>query len=1143
MTNRTEIQRFQRAQELLKRLRTLEAEERASLLDVECEGDDALRADVESLLAVEEDEAPDPLAAVTSPGSRLRTYITSQASLPTTPKRVGPHRIIRLIGEGGMGSVYEAEQAEPRRRIAVKVLRHGLASPDARRRFQREAELLGRLRHPGIAVLHEAGIDDTSSRHGLPWFSMELVEGKPINVHVQEGSLSLDEKLELLVQLCDAVAHAHQQGVVHRDLKPDNILVDSEGRVRILDFGIARAADAIGDGNTSLTRTGDVIGTLAYMSPEQALGRPDLVDGRSDLYSIGVIAYQILTGRLPHDLSQLALPAALHEIAEAEAERLGSLDGSLRGDLEAIIGKALEKERDRRYPSVDDLLADLQRYLRHEPVVARPPTWSYRLARFTRRNRGIAAALGLTMLTLIAGVIGTTYMALESQARAKESRHSQYIAQVQAAAAALRESDPEAARRHLSLAPEELRGFEWRHLLSRLDASLLQVELPPKERWDAGLTITLRPGDATTPPTARVLTEDEGIDEIDLIEGSLRRVYEARPGEIPYALSPSGDRVLLIEEGEAFLVELESGDRHAVGQVPIVEKSSVRFSRGGEWIFLKSRTLPGTLVHDGHAGEQAAELQTLDPDHDVFVGPDGLAVVIDFDDEAWIVEVATGRRLRTFPDSHEWRRARFSPDGRRLIVSPAIGPTEAWDVATVERLPWLDRPPTADHAEFFEFSPDGRFLTIVQSDRMQRLLDGRTGTELHRLGRSGFNGPWLMDFSSDGRWLAVSTNNAALDVLRTDAWLRDGVSALPGHLRPPRFLGFVPDSTQLVSVETNELRLWDVAHPADMVLRGHSSYVYDLSLSPDGRRVASAAWDGEVRIWDLATREPLHVLKAIEPLEPYGHVAYRPDGKLLASVHSFEARIWDAETGELLRILPLERPLNPETGEEAAFPMFLHQPVSIAWHPDGTWFATGSGHRRLQAWSVSGPPEALVIEERPWPITAKAIEFSPDGRWLALSTEGPFGPVSIELWSVEEQRRERILEGHDDEVVELAFSPDQRWLASASLDGTVRTWRVSNGKPKLVLPAHPDRAYAVAWSPDGTRLATGANDDDLRLWDANTGEELLRLQGHSDYIHALAWHPGGELLISGSGDHDVRLWETTTVRERLRSRRGATVSK
>src|SRR5262249_43907834 len=288
-----------------------------------------------------------------------------QAVAPPAPRfpAIARYRVVRLLGEGGMGTVYEAEQDNPRRTVALKVIRAGLASEILLKRFVREAEILGRLRHPGIAQVYDAGLAES----GQPYFVMELIAGMPLDEYAGEHALDARGRLELAARVCDAVQHAHERGVIHRDLKPGNILVEPSGQPRVLDFGVARALDDDRLSSTDHTRTGQLVGTLNYMSPEQATGNRAGLDGRSDVYALGVAFFELLAGRPPYALEHLPLPEAVRVIREQEPVRLGSLDARLRGDVEIIAAKALEKDRQRRYPSAADLAADIRRHLNNEP--------------------------------------------------------------------------------------------------------------------------------------------------------------------------------------------------------------------------------------------------------------------------------------------------------------------------------------------------------------------------------------------------------------------------------------------------------------------------------------------------------------------------------------------------------------------------------------------------------------------------------------------------------------------------------------------------------------------------------------------------------------------------------------------------------
>lgn len=328
------------------------------------------------------------------------------------PTTLGRYRIVGILGEGGMGTVYEAVQEQPQRTVALKVIRPDYVTPDVTRRFALESEVLGRLQHPGIAQVYEAGTAD--GPHGSQsYFAMELIRGATLLDYAHQHTLSLPQRLELFARICDAVHYAHQQGVVHRDLKPANIMVDSAGMPKILDFGVARLTNADAQA-TRQTTVGQVVGTLQYMSPEQVNADGVPVDGRSDVYSLGVILYELLSGRVPYDLTKKLIYEAVKIILIDEPARLGSIDRQLAGDVEIIVGKALEKESTRRYDSADALASDVRRYLRDEPIIARPASAAYQLRKFARRNRALVGGIALAGAALVVGTAISLWLAVRA---------------------------------------------------------------------------------------------------------------------------------------------------------------------------------------------------------------------------------------------------------------------------------------------------------------------------------------------------------------------------------------------------------------------------------------------------------------------------------------------------------------------------------------------------------------------------------------------------------------------------------------------------------------------------------------------------------------------------------------------------------
>lgn len=327
--------------------------------------------------------------------------------------RLGEYRILRAFGQGGMGSVYEAEQDRPSRRVALKLIRPGYFSSAALRRFELEAEALGRLQHPGIAQIYEAGVTDMRGT-SQPYIAMEFIVGRPLDEYAKTTNLDLRTKLELFARICDAVQHAHQRGVIHRDLKPGNILVDETGQPKVVDFGLARVV-GVDSQLTAHTEAGAVIGTLRYMSPEQAAGDVDAMDTRTDVYSLGLILYELLSGRPPYEIAGRALHEAVRVIREDEPARLSSANRSYGGDLEVIAAKALEKEKERRYVAAADVAADIRRFLRDEPVLAQPPSVAYQLRKFAKRHRGFVISAALVLISLITGLGISLWQAVRAE--------------------------------------------------------------------------------------------------------------------------------------------------------------------------------------------------------------------------------------------------------------------------------------------------------------------------------------------------------------------------------------------------------------------------------------------------------------------------------------------------------------------------------------------------------------------------------------------------------------------------------------------------------------------------------------------------------------------------------------------------------
>ncbi len=1094
--------------------------ERRAFLDGACGGDHDLRRRIERLL-----EADDRTGGILERGPDAGpTEAPEPDGPPLLPERVfaGRFKLRQKLGEGGMGEVWVADQAAPvQRRVAIKVVRPGLDSERMLARFDQERQALALMDHPNIAKVLDAGEAD-----GRPYFVMELIKGVPITDYCDKARLSPRERLALFVPVCEAVQHAHQKGVVHRDLKPSNILValyDGRPVPKVIDFGIAKATGPRLTDRSIYTEVGALIGTLEYMAPEQAeLNNLD-IDTRADVYALGAILYELLTGSVPFSRQELQAAGfleMLRVIREVEPPRPStklSKSGTLpsvadvrrtdpqklvslmRGELDWIILKCLEKDRGRRYQAASGLARDLEHYLADEPVEACPPTALYRLRKFARKHRTALVTAAAFAILLVAGVVVSTWQAVRATSAGREARDLQIAAEVakQQALDAKTESDRQRdqvsltayasgmglaqraweennvvrARELLAEVPSEaagrnLRGFEWFYLSRVCHPDELTLV------GHAGFVFSV----AFSPDGQRLASgsADKTVKTWDSATGKELFALKGHANWVrSVAFSPDGQR-------------LASGGSDQT--VKIWDSAT-----GKELFTLK-----------GHAGEVMS----------VAFSPDGQRLAsAGRDQTVKIWETATGKELLALKGHADVvASVAFSPDGQRLASAGGFDQTvKIWDSATGKELFTLK-----GHAVYVwrvAFSPDGQRLASASEDQTAKIWDTATGKELFTLkGHAG----WVesVAFSPDGQRLASRGIDQTVRIWDTATGKE--LFALKGHAGSVGSVAFSPDGQRLASASGDQtVKIWDSATGKEpFTLKGHAAPVFGVAFSPDGQRLASGSADKTVKIWDTATGKKLFDLSGHADLVT--SVAFSPDGQRLASGSTDKTvKIWDSATGK--ELFTLKGHASGVTG--------------FAFSPDGQRLASGGYDKTVKIWDSASRKELFTLKGHAGWVTS--VAFSPDGQRLASASVDQ----TVKIWDSATGKELFTLKGHAGWVQSVAFSPDGQRLASASNDQTVKIWDSATGKELFALKGHAGNVGGVAFSPDSQRLASASHDQTVKIWDSATGKELLALKGHAGGVSRVAFSPDGQRLASGNEDGSINLWETMSVSREIQHRR------
>ena len=946
------------------------------------------------------------------------------------PPELSDFRIIRRIGAGGMGVVYEAEQHYPQRRVAIKTLRHPRVSAD---RFRREIASLSRLQHPGIVQLFGAG----ELADGAPWFAMEYVEAVTL-ARLDRSTRTIRERLELVCRICDAIQHAHDQGVIHRDLKPDNILVihDTGGdHPKILDFGIARLAD---DPRRSLhthTLAGQLLGTLPYMSPEQT-ETPNSLDHRADVYALGVILYELLADQLPLSLDLLPIDAALRAIRFETPTRLSSHDPRLRGDLDVITRRAMEKDPARRYQSAAELAADIRRYLRNQPIEARPTSAIYALRKFARRHRPLVAAISAVMLTLALGAVVAILFAVEARRNHRIADRNAALAQLEsyrsriaAIANSLDLLDGAAAAELLAEIPASQRAWEARYLAARIDQRSGTSTEP----------IPWRPG--AIPPGAEILDFDSGADRVawrdpehtDTItildaDANVRHVVDLSP--LGARFDVQLHRVLLdahalivLTPQAVHVLDLSSLDRLASVELEAPVRARAALSVDRRYLAVSSTHLP-LRIHDLHTDDQF----TLDPTpgalHAICFSPTGDAL-FSGDPLGRIIrwDVATGRQTHAGWEhrGHTLALTAHAAADRTMLASTARdGVIRLWDADTLTPIgAWLGQQSPASR---LAFSPDGRLLYSREA--------------------GGVWNQWTVADASDPPFAhhesfvydALATRDGA--VIFSGGW--DGFEGHPGALRA-------------WDVRTAAL-LWTLGAPGDRVV--------GLALTPDQRHLVASFWrpsGSEILLIDAVDGEILSTI----PLGALDNAqfALSPDGEQF--VVGPTRAIWNVRSSAPIHTLA------PDLGPGSH--------ARPAWSPDGHTIAGWEQRDTLAFWSTERHAlrQRATLRDSP-----RAMAFDPTSSMLAVTTASG----SLVIIDVDSGDTIATVSIDPEEAFSVAWHPTEHRIAAAGRRGIIHIIDTRTWSTLLRLRGHDSYVFSLQFTADGDTLISASGDHTLRRW-------------------------------------------------------------
>ncbi len=1020
-----------------------------------------------------------------------------ESSIPAGHK-LGPYKILRQLGRGGMGAVYLAQQEKPiRRQVAIKIIKPGMDSKEIIARFESEQQALALMNHPNIAQVHDAGETDK----GYPYFVMEFVPGNPITGYCDNHRLTTQERLKLFEKVCDAVQHAHFKGIVHRDLKPSNVMVafqDENHVPKVIDFGIAKAlSDEKLTEKTLKTMPGMSVGTPTYMSPEQADLSSSDIDTRTDVYSLGVMLYELLVGVPPFDRNELEKAGLMEilriirevappkpstrfgslgdtstEIAKKRSTNLNAISKQLHGDLDWIVLKAIEKEQERRYNSPADLAADINRYINRDPILARPPSLAYKAKKYIRKHKAASvAAMSIVLIVILFSV--WNFAERQRAERSLKEAHYNF-------ALTLREKSS-----------AYIKDKNWQYgKLFNANSLLYQAKA---RKFVSALSDLKLP-----------------LDHQDWILKNSIRTKDV----MAYSLSPDGRYIASGSADSTIIIrDLTNGRETASWKASENEIASVCYSQDGK--YLASGDWQSTVkIWEVPNGKEimtlfglVSKVKFAGPVTSLSFSPDGKYVAAGgpFHEAVQLWEASSGKVVGSLKGDYNPRASVcFSPDGKYLAFGSSDTVVKLWEISTGKVIRSFVGHQGAVISVIF--SQDAKLLASA-SGKTIKVWGVSSGTEM--MTYAGHEGMITsMSFSPNGIHLISGCSDGSVKLW--NASNGEEIADFLGHEGALRAVSFHPDGKHLAIGSWESLNIWEYSEKRAIVdLKGHQEGIMQLCFSRDGEFLASADFDNKVKVWNVSSSEEIASLEGFE--RQVTSIDICPEGKILALTDSNAlVKVYDVDSGKEI------------------FNLSGHNGVvfSVSFSPDGKYLASGSEDKTIKTWNVSSGQMINTFKGHDGLVSS--VSFSPDGKYLASGSDDK----TIKIWETSKGKLSASLKGHDDDIFHVCYSPNGRHIASTSIR-TIKIWDVSNGEEVSSFSGHQGQIFSASFSPDGKHVVSGSGFDfTVKVWDILSGREVTTLIGVKPVFTSVCFSPDGKRLALGILDSTkdrkkitkIRLW-------------------